>query len=215
MTRLLLVEDDAQIVQSLRDFLREEGYEVRAVGDKRSALAMLEQERFDLALLDVSLPDGSGLDVCRAIKDTPVVFLTASDDENSVVAGLDLGADDYIIKPFRPRELASRLRSVLRRSGGSEYLSADSIRLDPQSGTVTKDGREIPLSALQYRLLLILLENKGKLMTRERLLADIWDISGDFVNDNTLTVYVKRLREKLEDESLIKTVRGIGYRIDG
>ncbi|MBQ5467617.1 MAG: response regulator transcription factor, partial [Oscillospiraceae bacterium] len=122
MTRLLLVEDDAQIVQSLRDFLREEGYEVRAVGDKRSALAMLEQERFDLALLDVSLPDGSGLDVCRAIKDTPVVFLTASDDENSVVAGLDLGADDYIIKPFRPRELASRLRSVLRRSGGSEYL---------------------------------------------------------------------------------------------
>lgn len=215
MTRLLLVEDDAQIVQSLRDFLREEGYEVRAVGDKRSALAMLEQERFDLVLLDVSLPDGSGLDVCRAIKDTPVVFLTASDDENSVVAGLDLGADDYIIKPFRPRELASRLRSVLRRSGGSEYLSAGSIRLDPQSGTVTKDGREIPLSALQYRLLLILLENKGKLMTRERLLADIWDISGDFVNDNTLTVYVKRLREKLEDESLIKTVRGIGYRIDG
>ena len=176
---------------------------------------------FDLVLLDVSLARGSGFPVCKAAKekDVPVIFLTASGDENSVVKGLDMGADDYITKPFRPRELVSRIRSVLRRSGAeSVLLLGNGVTVDPDRGVVTKDGVEIKLSALEFRLLMAFLNHRGKLMTREKLLEDIWDIAGDFVNDNTLTVYIKRLRVKLGDDpqnpQIIKTVRGLGYRMD-
>ena len=220
MIRILLVEDDAAIVSTLCEFLENEGFSISAAETESKALALLEQP-FDLALLDISLKTGSGFGVCRAAKtkQVPVIFLTASGDENSVVKGLDMGADDYITKPFRPRELISRIKSVLRRSGAEPVLSLQgSVTVDPDRGTVMKNGEEIRLSALEYRLLLVFLNNRGRLLTRNKLLEDIWDVAGDFVNDNTLTVYIKRLREKLGDEGqepqLIKTVRGLGYRMD-
>ena len=158
---------------------------------------------FALFMALVALAGGSGFAVCRAAKEKgiPVIFLTASGDENSVVKGLDMGADDYVTKPFRPRELVSRIRSVLRRSGAEPVLTLkNGAQVDPERGTVTKDGEAVRLSALEFRLLLVFLNNRGRLLTREKLLEDIWDVAGDFVNDNTLTVYIKRLREKLEDD---------------
>ena len=220
MTRILLVEDDAAIVSTLCEFLENEGFSISAAETESKALALLEQP-FDLALLDISLKTGSGFGVCKAAKEkgVPVIFLTASGDENSVVKGLDMGADDYITKPFRPRELVSRIKSVLRRSGAEPALAlSNGMTVDPDRGAVLKDGEEIKLSALEFRLLLVFLNHRGRLLTRETLLENIWDIAGDFVNDNTLTVYIKRLREKLGDDPqkpwLIKTVRGLGYRMD-
>lgn len=222
MPRILLVEDDAGIVSGLTDFLRSEGFEVENAPGQCEALSLVEANRFDLLLLDVSLRDGNGFAVCSAVKgkyDSPVIFLTASGDEGSVVAGLDIGADDYISKPFRPRELASRIRSVLRRSGGARnIIQLDDLTVDTDKGTLTKNGEDIALSALEYRILLVFISNRGRLLSRTRLLEEIWDVGGDFVNDNTLTVYIKRLREKIEDDpqdpKIIKTVRGLGYRLD-
>lgn len=221
MQRILIVEDDSTIVRSLGEFLRREGFYTDAVSGQREALEKIEEQNYDLALLDVALKDGNGFSVCSAIKqkrDLPVIFLTASGDEFSVVTGLDLGADDYIAKPFRPRELISRIKSVLRRYGKVQsVLEIGKVRADTEKGVVYKDGREIPLSAMEYRLLLVFLNNRGKILSRARLLEEIWDVAGDYVNDNTLTVYIKRLREKIEDNpqepELIKTVRGIGYRV--
>ncbi len=220
MTNLLLVEDDPAITTNLRDFLRLEGFAVEAVSGQREALARLPGE-FDLVLLDVSLADGNGFAVCSAIKretDLPVIFLTASGDEFSVVTGLDLGADDYIAKPFRPRELVSRIRSVLRRAGKTgSVIELGPVRVDTEKAQVTKNGRELFLSALEYKLLLVFLNNRGRVLTRQKLLEEIWDVAGDFVNDNTLTVYIKRLRDKIEDDpadpQLIRTVRGLGYKV--
>ncbi len=221
-TRILLVEDDKAIVDNLEPFLWSEGFAVEAVRTQREALAKITSDSaFDLALLDVSLPDGSGFAVCSAIKantDMAVMFLTASSDEYSTVAGLDMGADDYLAKPFRPRELVSRIRSVLRRcKKSSPVLEQGGVRVDTERAIVTKQGKEIYLSALEYRLLLILFGNKGAVLTRERLLEEIWDLAGEYVNDNTLTVYIKRLRDKIEDNpqepSIIRTVRGLGYRV--
>ena len=213
--KLLLVEDDPVIVENLTALLKEEGFQIVQASGQKLALELLEKEKIELALLDISLKDGNGYSLCTAIKasgDIPVIFLTASDDEYSVVAGLDIGADDYIAKPFRPKELVSRIRSVLRRCGKKEkILSLGLIRLDTIRGTVEKNGSELILSALEYRLLLIFLNHKGVVLTRNKLLEELWDIAGDFVNDNTLTVYIKRLREKIEDDPqnpvLIKTVR--------
>lgn len=221
MIRILLVEDDPGIISSLSAFLKEEGFAVENASGQERALALLAEQAFDLVLLDISLADGNGFAVCSAVKKTygtPVIFLTASGDEFSVVTGLDLGADDYINKPFRPRELISRIRSVLRRSSrGSSLLELGDVRVDPEKATVTKAGQELFLSALEYRLLLVFLNNKGVVLSRSRLLEELWDIAGEFVNDNTLTVYIKRLREKIEDDpqnpTLIKTVRGLGYKI--
>lgn len=219
--KVLLVEDDEQIVENLTEFLSKEGYLVKAVSTQRETMNLLEEEAFDLMLLDVTLKEGNGFSVCTAVKaqyDLPVIFLTALGDEFSVVTGLDMGADDYISKPFRPRELVSRMRSVLRRAGKNQAaVEIGGIRIDTEKGTVTRDGQEIFLSALEYRLLLVFLNHRGMVLTRSMLLDEIWDAAGDFVNDNTLTVYIKRLREKIEKDpqkpEIILTVRGMGYRL--
>lgn len=172
--------------------------------------------------MDVALQDGNGFAACAAIKafsDVPVIFLTASGDEGSTVAGFDLGADDYIAKPFRPRELVSRMKNALRRRGGTRSIvQLDSLAIDTDKGVVTKNGQEISLSALEYKILLVFIGNRGRMLSRTRLLEEIWDIAGDYVNDNTLTVYIKRIREKIEDDpgnpKIIKTIRGLGYRVD-
>lgn len=222
MQQILLVEDDKTIALGLSYSLEEEGYGVTACHDAASALKEMQSRRFDLAILDVSLPDGNGYDICRAMKagsDTPVIFLTVLGEESNVVMGLDMGADDYIAKPFRLRELLSRVRMVLRRAGGGEkdQISIGGLTIQVREAKVTKNGAEIPLTALEYRILLTLALNRGQLLTRAQLLEDIWDIDGDFVNDNTLTVYIKRLREKIEDDPqnpvIIRTVRGLGYRM--
>ena len=221
MTRILLVEDDGAIVRMLSEYLNGEGFLTATAATEAAAKAALADAPFDLALLDVSLARGSGFAVCAAAKERgiPVIFLTASGDENSVVKGLDMGADDYITKPFRPRELVSRIKSVLRRTGAEPVISiGNGITVDPDRGIVQRDGEPIKLSALEFRLLTVFLNHRGKLLTRAKLLEDIWDIAGDFVNDNTLTVYIKRLRDKLEDDPadprIVKTVRGLGYRMD-
>lgn len=221
MTRVLIVEDDPAIVKSLTEFLRGEGFFCRSAEGQSEALSLFAAEEFDIVLLDVALSDGSGFVVCSAIKgmrDVPVIFLTASGDEHSVVTGLELGADDYIAKPFRPRELVSRMKTVLRRAGKSQAaFEIANIRVDPERAAVTKNGAEVFLSALEYRLLLTFINNRGRTLTRASLLESIWDAAGDFVNDNTLTVYIKRLRDKLEDDpqnpQIIKTVRNVGYRL--
>ncbi len=222
MYHILLVEDDKQIVDHLTEFLKGEGFLITSVTGQRAAIERIRNNPYDLLLLDISLPDGNGFIVCRAAKeerDIPVIFLTASGDEYSVVTGLDMGADDYIAKPFRPRELVSRIRSVLRRRGnGSQVLEAGDVKIDTVKGVVLKREKEVFLTALEYRLLLVFMNNKGIILSRNKLLEEIWDIAGDFVNDNTLTVYIKRLREKIEDDpqnpGIIKTIRGLGYRVD-
>ena len=222
MTKILLVEDDGQIAAYLGELLRAEGFDTQIAGSKKEESECLLVQAFDLVLLDVSLPDGNGFSVCAEIKreyEIPVIFLTASGDEYSVVAGLDMGADDYIAKPFRPRELISRIRSVLRRCKKEQrILSCGDLKVNVSSATVTKGEKELFLSALEYRLLLILLQNKGQILTRNQLLEEIWDASGEYVNDNTLSVYMKRLREKIEKNPqsprLLHTIRGIGYRME-
>lgn len=222
MSHILLVEDDKNILKNLSELLVSEDYRVTAVAGQKAALEKIENEKFDLLLLDISLPDGNGYAVCTAAKrnsDTPVIFLTASDDEASVVTGLDLGADDYIVKPFRPMELLSRIKSVLRRNGKTQSVfEVNDLKIDTVHGTVYKNQTELFLSALEYKILLVFLNNRGIVLSRERLLEIIWDIAEEFVNDNTLTVYIKRIREKIEDDpqrpTIIKTIRGLGYKVE-
>ena len=222
MQSILLVEDDKHIVDNLTDYLEGEGFRVRSAEGQAQALERLEGERFDLVLLDISLSDGNGFAVCSAVKalyQLPVIFLTASGDEYSTVTGFEVGADDYIPKPFRPRELLMRIKNVLRRtSSGGGLVRLGPVEVDTVRGRATKDGKDLNLSALEYRLLLMFLNHPGAVLTRSQLLEGIWDIAGDFVNDNTLTVYIKRLREKIEDDpqapALIKTVRGMGYKAE-
>lgn len=220
MTKILIVEDDHSLSGHLSEFLESEGFQPTAADTRKAAMECMEQQSFDLALVDLMLPDGSGYPICTALKHkggTPVIFLTAVDDETSVVTGLDLGAEDYITKPFRPMELAARIRNVLRRSGKNpSQLHLGEVFIDTAKALVKKKDKEIVLSALEYRLLLVFAGHPGEVLTRERLLEEIWDAAGDYVNDNTLTVYIKRLREKLEDDPsspcLIQTIRGMGYK---
>lgn len=220
MSRLLIVEDDHNLTRYLAGFLESEGFEVMAADTCKAAMECIKQQKFDLALVDLMLPDGSGYPICTALKhrgETPVIFLTAVDDETSVVTGLNLGAEDYITKPFRPMELAARIRNALRKSGKTpSQLHLGDVFIDTAKALVKRKGREIELSALEYRLLLIFAGHPGEVLTRERLLEEIWDAAGAYVNDNTLTVYIKRLREKLGDDpsgqGLIRTIRGIGYK---
>ena len=226
MANILVVEDDRAISEGLRALLQADGHEVRTCSRQDDALRLLSCGQTDLALVDIALEQGSGFAVCAAAKASTcpnapaVIFLTASDDEYSCVAGLDMGADDYVSKPFRPRELLSRVRSVLRRaSGGPQTLALGNVEVDVSSACVRKAGRDLALSALEYRLLLLFAQNPGKLVTRERLRDAIWDDAGEYVSDNTLNVYIKRLRDKVEDDpanpQIIQTVRGLGYRAQG
>lgn len=221
MKRIFLVEDDKAIAKNLILLLRSEGFTVIHAPTRSEALAALAGNKFDLALIDISLPDGNGFTVCTEIKETgdvPVIFLTASGDEASVVTGLNMGADDYITKPFRPRELIARIGTALRKSGrsGADF-EIRGLHVDTASGVVEKDGNEVFLSALEYRLLLVFISNPKSIITRGKLLDELWDAAGEFVNDNTLTVYIKRLREKIENDpaspQIILTVRGTGYRL--
>lgn len=231
--KLFLLEDDDAIGMGLKYSLEKEGYEVIHVRTKADALKAWKTNSFDICILDINLPDGNGYDVCRHIKekeDVPVIFLTASDAEVNVVMGLEMGADDYVCKPFRINELMARIRTVLRRSGKGKdqagsvtdgVIEIKNIRIhtsEAKVGVVDETtGKEemATLTALEYRLLLTFCNNRGIVMSRSQLLEDMWDVSGDFLNDNTITVYIKRLRDKIEkdpaDPQIIKTVRGIGY----
>ncbi|MDE6864521.1 MAG: response regulator transcription factor [Eubacterium sp.] len=222
--QIFVLEDDNAIGMGLTYSLENEGYSVTLAKDVKSALEIINEKEFALYILDLTLPDGSGYDVCRRIKeigDLPVIFLTAYDDEVNVVMGFEMGADDYISKPFRVKELLVRIKSVLRRYNKESNDGIVKIRdlvIYTNEAKVYKNGTEIILTAMEYRLLLILLNNRGRVLSRNQLLENIWDIDGDFVEDNTLTVYIKRLRDKIEEEptrpDIIKTVRGLGYVIE-
>lgn len=219
--KLFLLEDDSAIATGLAYSLQNEGYTVSIAKTVKEALKIISNEDFSLYILDLTLPDGSGYDVCKAIKkrgDFPVIFLTAYDDEVNVIMGLELGADDYISKPFRVKELMARIKTVLRRysrESADGIIKAGNLVINTNEAKVYKNNNEIILTATEYKLLLTFLNNKGVILTRTRLLENLWDVEGDFINDNTLTVYIKRLRDKIEDNpskpELIKTIRGLGY----
>ncbi|WP_461369686.1 response regulator transcription factor [Candidatus Darwinibacter acetoxidans] len=223
MEGILIVEDDQTIAMGIEYALAREGFSTHLCYDFKSAREAILERDFLLILLDVNLPDGNGFELCKLIRskgDTPVIFLTVCDDEVNTIMGLDLGADDYIAKPFRVRELISRINSVLRRynrqPGPEKEIIVGDIRINTAEARVYKNNTLIPLTALEYKLLLTLARHRGQVLTRSRILGEIWDLSGDFVSDNTLTVYIKRLREKVEDDprepKIIHTVRGLGYR---
>ncbi|HAX52812.1 response regulator transcription factor [Muricomes intestini] len=221
---IFLLEDDDAIAIGLKYSLENEGYQVTVARTVKDAMKAISENAFLFYILDLTLPDGSGYDVCKKIKtmgDYPVIFLTVLDDEVNVVMGLDLGADDYITKPFRVKELLARIKSVLRRYSKETMdgiIRYRELEVNTNTAKVYKRGEEIELTAMEYRLLLILLNNKGIVLSRNNLLENIWDVDGNFVNDNTLTVYVKRLRNKIEDAPMcpayIKTVRGKGYIVE-
>ena len=231
--KLFLLEDDDAIGMGLKYSLEKEGYDVVHMKTKEESQDAFSTNTYDICILDINLPDGNGYDVCKFIKereDVPVIFLTASDAEVNVVMGLEMGADDYVCKPFRINELMARIKTVLRRSGkglansGAErsgILEIKNVRIHTGEAKVgllddsTEKEEMVELTALEYRLLLAFYSNRGVVMSRSQLLEEMWDVSGDFVNDNTLTVYIKRLRDKIEKDpanpQIIKTVRGLGY----
>ncbi|MBR3024706.1 MAG: response regulator transcription factor [Oscillospiraceae bacterium] len=220
--KILLVEDDPIIKEGLKLALDSEGCELKTASSVAEAKSILNED-YDICILDVMLPDGTGYDICAEIRknsDTPIIFLTACDDELHTVLALEQGADDYIAKPFRMRELMARIKAVLRRTGGRTENAAETVKVGSndvniRTGKVFRNGAEVVLTAMEYKLLLIFINNRGSVISRQQILHNIWDVAGDFVTDNTLTVYVKRLREKLgDDEEVIKTVRGLGYRMD-
>lgn len=221
---IFLLEDDDAIAMGLSYSLENEGYTVTVAKSVSQALEIINQKNFSMYLLDLTLPDGSGYSVCKRIKeigDFPVIFLTAYDDEVNVVMGFELGADDYITKPFRLKELLVRIKSVFRRYNNDSTdgkIKVKDLVVNTNEAKVYKNGNEIILTAMEYRLLLILLNNRGCVLSRTQLLENIWDVAGDFVEDNTLTVYIKRLRDKIEENptepEYIKTIRGLGYIIE-
>ncbi|MCI6354197.1 response regulator transcription factor [Eubacterium coprostanoligenes] len=221
---IFLLEDDDAIAMGLSYSLENEGYTVTVAKSVSQALEIINKKNFSMYLLDLTLPDGSGYSVCKRIKeigDFPVIFLTAYDDEVNVVMGFELGADDYITKPFRLKELLVRIKSVFRRynnDSGDGKIKVKDLVVNTNEAKVYKNGNEIVLTAMEYRLLLILLNNRGCVLSRTQLLENIWDVAGDFVEDNTLTVYIKRLRDKIEENptepKYIKTIRGLGYIIE-
>lgn len=222
--KLFLLEDDSAISMGISYSLTNEGYSVTAASSVKQGLEIIKNNSFSLYILDLNLPDGSGYEVCKEIKkqgDLPVIFLTAYDDEINVVTGFELGADDYITKPFRLKELSVRIKSVLRRYSKDTthgIINVKNIKINTKEAKVYKDNNEIILTAMEYKLLLSLIKNRGRVLSRTALLENLWDIDGDFIEDNTLTVYIKRLRDKIEEEpnkpAVIKTVRGLGYIVD-
>jgi len=217
-TNILLLEDDLTIASGLLYALEKEGYQPSHCQTVGSAIQAVREKAFQLAILDLQLPDGSGKEVGNLLrkKGVPVIFLTIVDDENEIVDCLEQGAAEYITKPFRLRELLARVKRSLRREDGSEQtiISIRDVSIDTTAGKVYVRGESVELTALEYRILLIFAMNRSVLLTREKILEKIWDSSGKFVEDNTLTVYIKRLREKLGDALVIETVRGMGYRVD-
>lgn len=222
MVKILLIEDNQIITKGLKYSLEQENFEIETAENIVTAKTKIKKQRYDLYLLDIGLPDGDGYEICNYIKskeDVPVIFLTAKDEESDVVQGLDMGADDYVIKPFRTRELISRIKSVLRRYYHEEnkenQIKCGNITIDDNKAEVYQNGEKIIFTSLEYKILYLLMSNKNILVTREQILDKIWDVAGNFVNDNTLTVYIKRIRNKLNDKEgkIIQTVRGIGYKV--
>lgn len=215
--KILLVEDDAFLRDGLCEMLEKEGYGVTAVStilDARSKIT----EGYNLVILDVMLPDGNGFDFCTEIRESgnniPILFLTACDDEIQIVRGLDAGADDYVTKPFKLLELMSRVRALLRRNSAGNVIKSSDIAIDTSNMTVKKNGELVFVTKTEFQILSTLIRNNGIIVTRDMLLQKIWDDAGDFIDDNTLSVHISRLREKIGAEH-IKTVRGVGYRWEG
>ena len=217
MYKILVLEDDVMIASGLTYAIESEGYEAVLAKDVKEALDYIKNTAFDLGVLDMQLPDGRGTEVGIRLKENgiPVIFLTVEDDETGIVKAFADGADDYVVKPFRIRELLARIgRTINRgRDNKEETVRLGGVRIDKSAGKVYVDDKSVELTALEYRILLIFAANKGMLLTRNQILEKIWDSAGNYVEDNTLTVYVKRLREKLGDSISIETVRGIGYRV--
>ena len=228
MRNILMVEDDSTIAFAVKYAVEQEGFNLDIAENLENARKIVNSKEYDLILLDVMLPDGNGYEflkqLCEHDEDTPVIFLTACDEEVNIVMGLDIGGDDYITKPFRVRELISRINAILRRKGKSQdsnkkILKFKNISIHTLEARVFKNNEEIFLTSAEYKLLLILIQNKNMVLSRAQILEKLWDVTYDFINDNTLSVYIKRLREKIEDDSskpqYILTVRGLGYKWNG
>lgn len=212
--KILLVEDNKSIIKGLEYAFAQNGYSCEYCLSLDEAVRKAPFN-YDAAVLDIMLPDGNGFDLFKKIRrysDLPVIFLTAVDDEDSVVNGLELGADDYITKPFSTRELIARIKRVANKNSKKNIITVSGITLDLDKSAVFENGKQLELTALEYKLLSLLMQNAGKVVTRELIFEKIWDVSGNFVNDNTLTVYIKRIRKKL-DADIIKTVKGMGYQV--
>ena len=228
MRNILMVEDDSTIAFAVKYAVEQESFNLDIAENLENARKIVNSKEYDLILLDVMLPDGNGYEFLKQLRehdeDTPVIFLTACDEEVNIVMGLDIGGDDYITKPFRVRELISRINAILRRKGKSQdsnkkILKFKNISIHTLEARVFKNNEEIFLTSAEYKLLLILIQNKNMVLSRAQILEKIWDVTYDFINDNTLSVYIKRLREKIEDDSskpqYILTVRGLGYKWNG
>ena len=212
--KILLVEDNKSIIKGLEYAFAQNGYSCEFCLSLDEAVRKAPFN-YDAAVLDIMLPDGNGFDLFKKIRrysDLPVIFLTAVDDEDSVVNGLELGADDYITKPFSTRELIARIKRVANKNSKKNIITVSGVTLDLDKSAVFENGKQLELTALEYKLLSLLMQNAGKVVTRELIFEKIWDVSGNFVNDNTLTVYIKRIRKKL-DVDIIKTVKGMGYQV--
>lgn len=212
--KILLVEDNKSIIKGLKYAFAQNGYSCEYCLSLDEAVRKASFN-YDAAVLDIMLPDGNGFDLFKKIRrysDLPVIFLTAVDDEDSVVNGLELGADDYITKPFSTRELIARIKRVANKNSKKNIITVSGVTLDLDKSAVFENGKQLELTALEYKLLSLLMQNAGKVVTRELIFEKIWDVSGNFVNDNTLTVYIKRIRKKL-DADIIKTVKGMGYQV--
>lgn len=212
--KILLVEDNKSIIKGLEYAFAQNGYSCEYCLGLDEAVQKAPFN-YDVAVLDIMLPDGNGFDLFKKIRrysDLPVIFLTAVDDEDSVVNGLELGADDYITKPFSTRELIARIKRVANKNSKKNIITVSGVTLDLDKSAVFENGKQLELTALEYKLLSLLMQNAGKVVTRELIFEKIWDVSGNFVNDNTLTVYIKRIRKKL-DADIIKTVKGVGYQV--
>ena len=217
MSKILILEDDVMIASGLKYAIESEGYEALHAASIKEASELIGTHEFDLGLLDMQLPDGRGDEIGSKLKDkgVPMIYLTVEDDEAGIVKAFEEGAEDYIVKPFKIRELLARVKRTLGRGKGAtdDIIRIGNVKINPNEGKVYAGDEAVELTALEYRLLLIFAANKGALLSRNQILEKIWDSEGNFVEDNTLTVYVKRLREKLGDNISIETVRGIGYRV--
>ena len=214
MYNILLIEDNDYIIKGIKYLLETNNYKMSIAKTLKEASNLLAN-KYDLIILDLMLPDGDGLEFYEEnLKNKTTLILTAKDDEDVISSSLDAGVEDYIIKPFRSKELLTRINKILKRNKDNEIMTVENITLDVSAGRIFVTNNEVILTSLEYRILLLLFQNLNRIVTRDILIDRIWDISGKYVNDNTLTVYIKRIRKKLGDEDVIKTIKGIGYRVD-